>query len=451
MQIIETVPVSRLKINPRNVRTHPKSQIKEIAKSILTFGFLMPVLVDENHEIIAGHGRLAAAKELSLLSVPAIVVKGLSDTKKRALALADNRLPAKAGWDRERLAVELEELNALLVSEDLDISITGFEPVELEQLQADLEDDSRDPDDEINPGLMKGVQVCQLGDIWILGQHRLKCGDARNTGHVTALMQGDRAAMAFLDPPYNVPAKIIGGRGNIKHEDFAMARGEMSSAEFIAFLKATLAVAAAVSQDGAIHFVAMDWRHIGELIAAGTDVYGGFLNIAVWDKTNAGQGSFYRSQHEMIGVFRVGKAQHLNNVQLGRHGRNRSNVWRYAGVNTFRAGRLDDLRAHPTAKPIALVADAMKDCTKRGGIVLDTFSGSGTTILAAERVGRRAYALEIEPRFVDVTIRRWQEFTRKDAIHQCSGRTFQEIEGSLRSAVVPTCKAAKQQREIGHD
>ena len=171
----------------------------------------------------------------------------------------------------------------------------------------------------------------------------------------------------------------------------------------------------------------MDWRHIGELLEAGGPVYGGVLNLAVWVKSNAGQGSFYRSQHELVGVFRVGEEPHLNNVELGRHGRSRSNVWHYAGVNTFRAGRLDELQSHPTVKPVALVADAMKDCTRRGDIVLDTFCGSGTTILAAERVGRRAYTLELEPRFVDVAIKRWQAFTRKDAIHAETGLTFDEV------------------------
>ena len=196
-----------------------------------------------------------------------------------------------------------------------------------------------------------------------------------------------------------------------------MAPGELSRAHFVEFLKDTLAAAAAVSLDGAVHFVCMDWRHIGELLEAGGAVYGGTLNVAVWVKSNAGQGSFYRSQHELIGIFRVGDALHLNNIELGRHGRSRSNVWQYAGVNTFRAGRLEDLKSHPTVKPVTLISDAMRDCTRRGDIVVDTFSGSGTTILAAERVGRRAFALEIEPRFVDVAIRRWQAFTRKDAIH----------------------------------
>ena len=198
--------------------------------------------------------------------------------------------------------------------------------------------------------------------------------------------------------------------------------------DFTAFLKETLGNAASVSREGAVHFVCMDWRHIGELIEVGREVYGDMLNLVVWVKTNAGQGSFYRSQHEFIGVFRVGKAPHLNNIELGRHGRSRSNVWHYAGVNTFRAGRMDELSAHPTVKPVAMVADAMKDCTRRGDIVLDTFAGAGTTILAAERVGRRAYALELEPKYVDVAIRRWQAFTRRDAVHADTGQTFEELE-----------------------
>ena len=243
--------------------------------------------------------------------------------------------------------------------------------------------------------------------------------------------------MAFLDPPYNVRVRDIIGRGRIKHAEFAMASGELSSAEFVAFLNDTLAAAAAVSCDGAVHFVCMDWRHIGELIEAGGAVYDEMLNLVTWVKSNAGQGSFYRSQHELIGVFRVGQELHLNNIELGRHGRSRSNVWHYPGVNTFRAGRLDDLKSHPTVKPVALVADAMKDCTRRGDIVLDTFCGSGTTILAAERVGRRAYTLELEPRFVDVAIKRWQAFSRKDAIHADSGLTFDEVasQGMLIAAV----------------
>jgi DNA modification methylase len=251
--------------------------------------------------------------------------------------------------------------------------------------------------------------------------------DARNTGDIDRLMSGKRAAMAFFDPPYNVRIKSVVGRGRIKHAEFAMASGEMSPSEFTAFLEETLGNAAGVSRDGAVHYVCVDWRHIRELIEAGREVYGEMLNLVVWEKTNAGQGSFYRSAHELVGVFRVGEAKHLNNVELGRHGRSRSNVWHYAGVNTVRAGRMDELAVHPTVKPVAMVADALKDSTRRGDIVLDTFAGAGTTILAAERVGRRAYSLELEPKYVDVAIRRWQAFTRRDAVHADTGQTFDEV------------------------
>ena len=216
----------------------------------------------------------------------------------------------------------------------------------------------------------------------------------------------------------------IVGRGRIQHAEFAMASGEMSQSEFTGFLTEVLRTAAAASETGAVHYICIDWRHTGELLTAGQSTYGEQLNLVVWTKNNAAQGSFYRSQHELIAVFRVGDAAYRNNVELGRHGRYRSNVWRYAGVNTFRAGRMEELQAHPTVKPTALVADAIKDCTQRNDIVLDTFCGSGTTILAAERVARRAFTLEIEPRFVDVAVRRWQALTGKDAFHVSSSRTF---------------------------
>jgi DNA modification methylase len=344
-------------------------------------------------------------------------------------------LAESAGWDRELLAIELPELAEILVVEGLDVSITGFSPVEIDQLTVDFEEDPTDPDDTLDPAWTTAAPVSKPGELWELGSHRLLCGDARNADHVARLMGGAHASMAFLDPPYNVRVRDIVGRGQVKHAEFAMASGELSRSDFVGFLEGTLAQAAAVSRDGAVHYVCMDWRHIGELIEAGGIIYGEMLNLAVWVKSNAGQGSFYRSQHELVGIFRVGKEAHLNNVELGRHGRSRSNVWHYAGINTFRAGRLDELKFHPTVKPVALVADAVRDCTGRGDIVLDLFGGSGTTILAAERVGRRAYTLELEPRFVDVAIKRWQAFSGKDAICAETGLSFDEIASTC--VVVP--------------
>jgi DNA modification methylase len=424
---MQRIAVDALKSNPHNARTHSRKQIRQIANSITTFGFLVPILIDDGGVIIAGHGRYAAAALLGLQEVPVIRVAGLSEAKRRALAIADNKIAQNAGWDREQLAVEIPELTDLLIAEGVDISILGFEPAEIDQLQADFEAESSDPQDSIEPHWFDMAAVSQPGDLWLLGNHRLMCADARCAGDVCKLMASCRADLAFLDPPYNVRIAGAVGRGKTKHSEFAMASGEMSSPDFVRFLGTVLDAATAVSRDGAVHFVCIDWRHIGELLAAANPIYGAALNLVVWAKTNAGQGSFYRSAHELIGVFRVGEIAHLNNIELGRHGRSRSNVWHYAGVNAFRAGRMDELRSHPTAKPVALVCDAIKDCTRRGDIVLDTFSGSGTTIMAAERVGRHARALELEPRFVDVAIRRWQAFTRRDAIHAPSGLSFDEI------------------------
>ena len=428
-RLVNLVAVDQIKPHPHNPRTHSKKQIRQIADSIQAVGFAAPVVIDEDGVLLAGHGRLEAAKLVGLKRIPAVVIEGLSEARKRALLLADNRIAQSAGWDRERLADELISLPELLVEDGLDISVTGFEPAEIDALLVDFEDDVSDPADDIDPALLSGPAVTRQGDLWRLGKHRLLCGDARETQHLARLMGGERAHMAFVDPPYNLRVRAIVGRGQIKHQEFAMASGEMAAPAFTSFLIDSLTVAARASIDGAVHFVCMDWRHIGELVEAGRVAYGTMLNLIAWVKSNAGQGSFYRSQHELIGVFRVGDSPHLNTIELGRHGRSRSNVWKYAGVNTFRSGRMDDLRAHPTVKPVALVADAIKDCTQRNQIVIDTFSGSGTTLLAAERVGRKARAMDLDPRYVDVAIRRWQAFTGRDAIHVETGLTFDEVAG----------------------
>ena len=422
------IPIAKIRPNPKNARTHSGKQIRQIANSIQAFGFTVPVLIDERGFLIAGHGRWEAARLLGLTSIPAIVVEGLSDAQKRALQLADNRIAQSAGWDREKLATELAELPELLLEVGLDTSITGFEPAEIDALHVDFDDGSTaDPSDDIDPDVLKGPTVTRRGDCWALGKHRLLCGDARSEDDLRRVLGSELAYMAFQDPPYNVRIKAIVGRGATKHREFPMAVGEMTADAFVAFLRQALGAAAAVSIDGAVHFVCMDWRHVESLVNAGKAVYGEMLNLVVWEKSNGGQGSFYRSQHELIGVFRVGSPPHLNNIELGKHGRNRSNVWHYGGMNAFRAGRMDDLKAHPTVKPVAMVADAIKDCTRRDQIVLDTFCGSGSTILAAERVGRRGCGVEIDPQYVDVAIRRWQSLTGKDATLVDSTSTFEEV------------------------
>jgi DNA modification methylase len=366
--------------------------------------------------------------------VPTICVAGLTEAEKRILVLADNRVALSAGWNREMLATELGDLAELLPALNWDLSIIGFPAVEIDNLFADHGAAKLGPEDTV-PALPK-TAVTREGDIWLLGKHRLMCGDARSSDDADRLMAGAEARMAFCDPPFNVPVRNIVGRGAIKHREFAHGSGEMTEAAFQAFLETTLANAARVTMAGGVHFVCIDWRHVGTLIAAGKATYAEMLNLIAWVKTNAGQGSFYRSQHELIGVFRVGDEPHQNNVQLGRFGRNRTNVWTYPGVNSFGAGRLADLAAHPTLKPVALVADAMRDCTTKGDLVVDFFMGSGTTLLAAEKIGRRACGLECDPLYVDVAIRRWQDYSGCDAVLEDDQHTFVEVEDErLRSDI----------------
>jgi DNA modification methylase len=421
---LRLTPVQLLTAHPKNARTHSKQQIARIADSINRFGFTAPVIADEHNVILAGHGRWLAAKHLELSSVPVVVLSGLTHAQKRAYLLADNKLAEKAGWDRAALALELCDLGPLLAGEGLDLQITGFDAPEIDSLLGDLVDREDDPADAAPE--IAAEAVSRTGDLWLLGKHRLLCGDARDPAHMKILMNGASAAMVFADPPYNVKVSSIQGRGKIKHREFVAGSGEMSRADFIQFLEQALGLTAQHSSDGSIHYVCMDWKHIGELLAAGERVYSELKNLIVWAKTNAGQGSFYRSQHELIFAFKNGDAPHRNNFELGQHGRHRSNLWTYAGVNTFRANRLDELAIHPTVKPVALVADAMRDCSRRGEVVLDPFVGSGTTILAAERVGRRGYGLDLDPLYVDAAVRRWQAFTRRDAVLADTSKTFDE-------------------------
>lgn len=422
---IVLLPVKQLRPNQHNARTHSKKQIRQLAASIQRFGWTAPLVVDGEGNIIAGHGRHLAALELGQDQVPAIVASHLTQIEKRALALADNKIAANAGFDRKILAAELGELATLLPEIKLDLAITGFEPAEFDALIADFAEPGSDPAD--HAPLPQDNVISRPGDVWLLGPHRLLCGDARCQTALGALMGGEQAAMMFADPPYNVSIRKTVGRGRIKHREFLQASGEMTPEQFTAFLEQCLRPAAQHSCPGAIHFVCMDWRHLEEAIVAGKTLYGALANLIVWIKTNAGQGSFYRSQHELICVFKVDGGPHQNNIEQGRHGRNRSNVWQYPGVNTFRKGRLQDLTVHPTVKPVALVADAIKDCTRRSDIILDPFIGSGTTILAAERTGRRAFGLEIDAAYVDAAVRRWQDATKRDASLESTGQTFDEL------------------------
>lgn len=410
---IEHIAIGDLTPWARNARTHSKKQVRQIAESIETFGFTNPVLIDEGRTILAGHGRVAAAQLLGWREVPCLRLDHMSEDEKRAYVLADNKLTLNAGWDEDLLAAELGALMATDL--DFDASITGFSIPEIDGiLESVAPEEPGDPEDDALPGEV--APRVRPGDIWQLGQHRLVCGDALDGRVVAALMAGERARMVFSDPPYNVPIDgHVGNSGKIRHREFAMASGEMSRDEFTAFLERAFRNLAEHSMDGSIHFLCMDWRHMEEMLAAGHAVYDALKNLIVWAKDNGGMGTFYRSRHELIFAFKKGTAPHTNTFELGQHGRYRTNVWEYRGANSRHAGRMEELALHPTVKPVQMVADAIRDVSGRGEIVLDIFGGSGSTLIAAEKTGRRGYLCELDPVYRDRILARWEAYAGDDA------------------------------------
>jgi DNA modification methylase len=425
---VEYAAPSSLKPYSCNARTHSKHQIRQIAESIRAFGFTNPVLVDTESQIIAGHGRVEAAKLLGFQEAPTIRLNRLTEEQIRAYVIADNKLALNAGWDKEILAIELETLMALDCV-DFDVTITGFEVPEIDLILEEAKAASSPEEASPEPNFDQDP-VTEPGDLWLLGKHRVICANSLHQETYRTLLGSRHAAMVFTDPPFNV--KIDGhatGNGTIRHREFVMASGEMSEAEFVSFLNNSLRLMASFSANNSVHYICMDWRHSGDLIAAGKQNYDEFLNLCVWVKDNGGMGSFYRSQHELVLVFRKGKGPHRNNIQLGQFGRNRTNVWQYPGIHSL-SKQSDEgnlLALHPTVKPVAMVADAILDCTARGEVVLDAFLGSGTTLMAAERVGRICCGIEIDPIYIDVAIRRWQNYTGEAAVHSQSGKTFNEV------------------------
>jgi DNA modification methylase len=404
LQVAYLAP-SAMRANRHNARTHSSRQIAQIASSISQFGFTNPILIDEEGRLIAGHGRLKAAQKLGLESVPTIELKGFSEIEKRALLLADNKIALNAGWDTDLLKIEIESLKNIDI--DFELDITGFSAGEIDVI---LNSSNVDPDDEIAP-LVPINSYVKLGDVFQLGPHRVGCGDCRDADFLRSLLEnGEKVAAAFLDPPYNVSIK---NHANVRdrHREFAMASGEMSEAEFNAFLRDSLSACASITRDGGIHFVCMDWRHMDAVSAVSKSIYNSLLNLCVWNKSSAGMGSLYRSKHELIFVYKVGTGVAFNAVELGKHGRNRTNVWDYASANSLRGSRRADLELHPTVKPVAMVIDAICDVTKQGERILDAFLGSGTSLIAAERASRRFVGCDIDPGYVQVAIERWRDLT----------------------------------------
>lgn len=418
-----------------NPRQHPEKQIIKLMASIGEFGFALPVLIDDDDQIIAGHARVEAARRLGMAEVPVILATHWSKAQVRAYRLADNKLPELATWDYDLLAAEL---SAIIEMDETPIEILGWETAEIDVILDDAgqTDSSTDPADEI-PSPPKNP-VSRPGDLWLLGEHRLLCGSSLEAESWERLMEGAPVAMVFSDMPYNVPINgHVSGLGKVKHAEFAAASGEMTRSEFTVFLTDAIGQMSSSLKDGGVLTLAMDWRHSTEILAAIEANGLTLINMCVWNKQSGGMGSLYRSKHELFWIARKGKASPTNNVQLGRHGRYRCNVWDYPGVNSFGKTRAQDLADHPTVKPLALVADAIRDVTHAGEIVVDGFMGSGTTILAAERTKRVGHGIEIEPGYVDVAIRRWQEMTGLSAMLAGEGISFAEL-ARRRSEAMPS-------------
>lgn len=404
--IIQNIKLTDIRAYKNNPKLHNRAQVAKIRESIREFGFINPVLLDENLEIIAGHGRVAAAQCAGMTEVPAIILSHLTEAQKRAYRIADNKLTELGKWSIELLNLEFSELSNLDL--DFNLEITGFETAEIDLILDG--DGTSDPKADTVPTLTDEDRRCHRGDIWKLGRHTIVCGDALIAESYAAIMGDDRAQMVLTDAPYNVKVKNIGSMGKIKHDEFAMASGEMTPAEFTEFLTTFMRHAKEYSVNSALHYLFMDWKHVGEITTAGAAVYDDFKNICVWNKTNGGMGSLYRSKHELCFIYKSGTAPHINNIELGAHGRYRTNVWDYAGANAFGAGK-DNLKLHPTVKPVAMLRDAILDVTRRGDIVLDCFLGSGSTLIACELTGRICRGIELEEKYCDITIKRFETLT----------------------------------------
>ncbi len=416
----------------QNPRAHNREQIRAIARSIESFGFNAPILIDQDNRILAGHGRFEAAKLLKLQSAPVIRLEHLTEAQARAYMLADNKLTDRSSWDDRKVAIVLKELSEIAL--DFEIEATGFETPEIDLRIQSLEppEMADDADEFEEPS---GPPTSEPGDLWLLNDHRLLCGNALDLQAYETLLGEDVASAVFTDPPYNVRIKgHAGGKGRKQHREFPMASGEMTEGAFSRFLNEAFGLMLPHAANDATFFACMDWRHIAEIVGAIGSLDCELMNLCVWVKSNGGMGSLYRSRHELVFVFGNRGARRQNNVQLGRFGRNRTNVWNYPGMNSFaRRGKARGLDLHPTVKPIAMVADAILDATQRNDIVLDPFCGSGTTILAAERAGRRGYGIELDPLYVDLVILRWQKMSKRDAVH-ASGKTFDALRAERRGA-----------------
>jgi DNA modification methylase len=419
-----SIAIGQLKPARRRVRRSTPEQVARIRAALLRFGQCVPVIVDRDLHIVDGHSVVEAARSLSFDEINVVVLEHLAPGELRLLSITLNRLAETGQWDGEALAMEFEELIAL----DEDVLVTGFDTVEIDNL-IHLQEDS-DATQHAIPEIQP-FPVSQSGDLWLLGPHRLLQGDARApASHRRLMNDGEQARILLTDEPFNVPnGGHVTSRTDVR--EFAMAAGEMSPDQFATFNRAWLEAALPFVIDGGLIGTFIDWRSVEIVLATGRELGLSLLNLIVWAKSNGGQGSLWRSQHELLPMFKKGKSPHLNHVELGRFGRWRSNLWQYAGASSLGSDARDHLSLHPTVKPVAMLEDALLDISDRGEIVLDPFAGSGSTLMAAEGTGRCCRAIEIDSLYCDVVIRRWQHASGQEAILERTGEPFARIEASV--------------------
>jgi DNA modification methylase len=422
---VEQLPLDQLKHFPDNPRIHEEEAINTLARMIQATQIMPPLMVDTHNRILAGEGRCAAARLLGMKTVPVLRALNRSEAEMQAFRLADNRAVELSRWDEKLLTVSIKGLADL--KPNFNLEVTGWKQAEIDiKFQSLLEPQNAGDNDQVPE--VPAQPVTRLGDLFLCGPHRILCGSALEKDDFARLMNGQLAAMIMQDPPYNVSVKKhVGGLGRIQHEEFLIASGELSRNEFLTFLTEQLQLNAEVCQPGGTLMSWMDWRSIDLLMAAGRACGLDLVNMCVWVKTNGSMGSLYRSKYELVCVFRKPGGKPINNVQLGKFGRYRTNVWTAPGANSFGADRIEELGSHPTPKNLDTFADAIRDVTHRDNIVLDCFLGSGTSLSAAERTGRVAYGMELEPKYVDVAVLRWEKLTGQKAVLDGDGRTFAEL------------------------
>jgi DNA modification methylase len=428
----ELTPIADLIPSARNAREHGASQLDDLADSVNAFGIISPVIIDSRNHIYAGHGRVEAAKRAGKTSIATLRVEHLSEAQLRLYAIADNKIAERSTWNDNALALEFRDLR--IDAPELNLALSGFEHPKIELKIASLDqsswsdlDKAPDPDEAEEP-------ITRLGDVWeFADDHRLACGDSTSPEVVRLLLGDDIVDLVVSDLPYNLDEKVYSGNGKNKHGNFAMAAGEMSREQFVTFLVAFFTVVLPFLRSGALLYGFMDWRHIADLLAAGDQLSFDLKNLIVWDKGKGGMGALYRSAHELIAVFKHGTGKHTNNVMLGKHGRDRHNIWRYAGMNRFGGGRDRALALHATVKPIQLLSDLLLDASYQGDIVFDGFGGSGSTMIAAHKMGRRSRLIELDPRYCDVTIQRFINAFGEEPVERSSGMTFSDVSALRRS------------------